>query len=518
MNPNLPRLAWCAEVIRGSNDIRVLHGLGIEITNTYFVEGAWSGRFRDSSFGEAFTFTGSGALLAESDVLFCTATDTLQALYSVRWSDRLLMSNSLAFLMVQSGETAKLGYRYYDADLMSIMFGLRDYTPSLVTLSGRRVHVWYHSNVQISRQLDLSPLPKTMRSEFRDYSDYVGFLLEEVTEVITNARDPARTTAYLPITTISSGYDSPACAVLGRLAGCREAITFVTAREEYGAESDSGLQIGKFLGLEVEEFDPMGYLERKDCPEIDFLATGYGGDDLIYSSAERRLGARLLLTGYHGDKVWARHNDSVSPNIVRGDPSGGSLAEFRLRVGFLNLPVPFIGCVNQSSIHGISNSEEMKPWRVPATNYDRPIPRRIIEAAGVPRHLFGQRKKAAARPVHTLGATDTPLDQVLSPTTLHNFSQWADRVPLFANVTDRLVCHLMRRLYWINQRALESYRLGRFLRALGSSMPKAPLIERKYSKPRTRHSLLFHWANETVKHRYVPTSGISSGGNASNLN
>ena len=90
----------------------------------------------------------------------------------------------------------------------------------------------------------------------------------------------------------------------------------------------------------------MGYLERKDCPEIDFLATGYGGDDLIYSSAERRLGARLLLTGYHGDKVWARHNDSVSPNIVRGDPSGGSLAEFRLRVGFLNLPVPFIGCVN----------------------------------------------------------------------------------------------------------------------------------------------------------------------------
>ena len=37
----------------------------------------------------------------------------------------------------------------------------------------------------------------------------------------------------------------------------------------------------------------------------------------------------------------------------------------------------------------------MEPWRV-HTNYDRPIPRRIAEEAGVPRELFGNKKRAAA--------------------------------------------------------------------------------------------------------------------------
>ena len=38
-------------------------------------------------------------------------------------------------------------------------------------------------------------------------------------------------------------------------------------------------------------------------------------------------------------------------------------------------------------------SPEMAPWRL-GNGYDRPIPRRILESAGVPRALFGARKKA----------------------------------------------------------------------------------------------------------------------------
>src|SRR2546427_8786426 len=36
------------------------------------------------------------------------------------------------------------------------------------------------------------------------------------------------------------------------------------------------------------------------------------------------------------------------------------------------------------------------PWRL-GSDYDRPIPRRILEEAGIPRRLFGNRKKAVVR-------------------------------------------------------------------------------------------------------------------------
>jgi hypothetical protein len=49
-----------------------------------------------------------------------------------------------------------------------------------------------------------------------------------------------------------------------------------------------------------------------------------------------------------------------------------------------------------ADITAISLSPEMQPWSV-ASDYDRPIPRRIVEAAGVPRPLFGQRKRAQVR-------------------------------------------------------------------------------------------------------------------------
>ena len=55
------------------------------------------------------------------------------------------------------------------------------------------------------------------------------------------------------------------------------------------------------------------------------------------TSLERELPhvRRVLMTGYHGDKVWAMESKDVSPAIVRGDPSGLGLTEYRLQAGFL---------------------------------------------------------------------------------------------------------------------------------------------------------------------------------------
>jgi hypothetical protein len=71
-----------------------------------------------------------------------------------------------------------------------------------------------------------------------------------------------------------------------------------------------------------------------------------------------------------------------------------SLTEYRLAIGMLHCPVSFWGVRQIKELHAISNSDEMRPWDVPG-DYSRPICRRIVESAGVPRELFGQEKKAA---------------------------------------------------------------------------------------------------------------------------
>jgi hypothetical protein len=67
------------------------------------------------------------------------------------------------------------------------------------------------------------------------------------------------------------------------------------------------------------------------------------------------------------------------------------MAEWRLVVGLIHLPLPYIGARRRADIVEITESTEMDPWRL-GTAYDRPISRRIAEEAGVPRQLFGQSK------------------------------------------------------------------------------------------------------------------------------
>lgn len=58
-----------------------------------------------------------------------------------------------------------------------------------------------------------------------------------------------------------------------------------------------------------------------------------------------------------------------------------------------------IGLDRWSEVNAISNSEEMKQWSV-GGDYDRPIPRRIIEEKGVKREAFGNKKQGAGTSYH----------------------------------------------------------------------------------------------------------------------
>jgi hypothetical protein len=56
--------------------------------------------------------------------------------------------------------------------------------------------------------------------------------------------------------------------------------------------------------------------------------------------------------------------------------------------------VPFWAARKIGQVRRISHSEEMRPFLIPGAEYNRPIPRRIIEEAGIPREAFGFRKTA----------------------------------------------------------------------------------------------------------------------------
>jgi hypothetical protein len=81
--------------------------------------------------------------------------------------------------------------------------------------------------------------------------------------------------------------------------------------------------------------------------------------------------------------------------MARGDLSGASLGEFRRRVDFIHLPLPFVGALRHSDLHAIANSPELAPYSI-GGGYDRPLPRRIAEEAGIARSAFGMAKKATA--------------------------------------------------------------------------------------------------------------------------
>jgi hypothetical protein len=70
-------------------------------------------------------------------------------------------------------------------------------------------------------------------------------------------------------------------------------------------------------------------------------------------------------------------------------PCYAGLREFRLRAGIVFVHAPTIGATNASAIFAIIRSSEMRPWSL-GVKYDRPIPRRIVETAGIPRAAFGQ--------------------------------------------------------------------------------------------------------------------------------
>jgi len=290
------------------------------------------------------------------------------------------VSNSLPCLLASVGGTLDPTYAGYFPDLKSISRGLTRYARVLATSAGPVRLTYYHNLVWDGRGLVETP-KRAGVEPFGTFAAYRGFLAGTIGRLAENMGAPSRVEPYRMLGTISSGYDSAAAAALARPYGLTEAISFGSA---------------------------------------SFVAADAKGEDVCFKGAEEggHLAGRVLLTGFHGDRVWDRAA-RTDADLVRGDQSGLSLSEYRLWAGFLHCPLPFAGARQAASIRAISRSRELAPWHTGAY-YSRPICRRILEEAGVPRDAFGRWKKSVS-------VLFSAQEGFLTPASLADYRFWLER-------------------------------------------------------------------------------------------
>lgn len=389
--PTWPRLAWLARCTIGVECVRVMHGAGIDVFDEWFCEAVWAGSFNQGGFDLTDIVAGTGGRIRSRLLTFVSSGSTLDRLQSHSTETGIWVSNSLACLMAAIDGSVDPTYAQYDRDIGTIINGLPNYKRDLLTSNGPVRLTYFNNLVWDTRTLTELSKPGGTQ-DFSTFESYWEFMSSSMHLLSENLIDGDRRFAYRMLATVSSGYDSPTVATLARKYGCEDALCFDEGR---GGVEEKGADIARFLGLRPVVFSREAWRSVGTLAEAPFIVADGIGMDLPFNAAETVLSGRVLLTGFHGDKIWSKKTDDVSEHLVRGDRSGLSLSEFRLSTGFIHCPVTFWGVRQIRDVVAISTSEKMRNWDVSGA-YSRPICRRIVEEAGVPREVFGVRKAAVA--------------------------------------------------------------------------------------------------------------------------
>ena len=472
----IPPLAWLFE--RTGTEATFIHGTSVEIFDNGFFEGAWDGPFVAHGFAEAANVFGSGTTNHEGAIRFVTPAHSLEGLYYLRRAKGYVVSNSLVYLLTFCGGELTPHDWTYGRRFAQVVRGLSACPIEIPSTDGE-ITFFFHHNFDIGDDGSPNLVRKPLPPRFETFDDYYTYLTESVARVCANAADPARLRRYRPLTTLSSGYDSATCAVLAKQNGCKTALGILSAQR--GA-SYSGEPVARALGLEFKEFARPNFETAADArafptegAEAEFLASGNQGEDFPYAAFGAEIPGTVLFTGFLGGIVWPKDHPAwqcVEPmdgDVGLGDFSGKCLGELRLMRDFFNLPIPFIGCQRFADLYRISNAPEMAAYSI-GGDYDRPIPRRIVETAGVKREDFGQQKRAVSAVYFDNRAS-------LSQATLREIDAFArnESIPLSAVV--RYQFQLVRwtlglKLFYVTYRLrrinrLKKYWLGRLLQRLG---------------------------------------------------
>ena len=405
-----PPLAWLARCSRHEPEIEVYHGAGVDTAPGWFCEAVWDGRYEAGDFDRTDVVFGSGGRMRNDRATFVSSASTVDRVHALETARGAWVSNSLACLTAATRASVDPLYARYFSDFRTIRDGLGHYRRTLETTRGPVQLTYYHNLEWDGSGLRETGKPPVTR-DFAGFAHYRSFLARSLASLADNMASRGRRRPYRFLGTLSSGYDSATVAVLGREAGLTQVITVDRAR---GGEPDSGAELALRLGLRAHVVRRDAWRDRPFA-EVPFIAADAKGEDVYFCGAEDHLAGTVLLSGFHGDQAWGRRPRPVNADIVRKDQSGLSLSEYRLWVGFIHCPVPFLGALQLADIGAISRSAELAAWDWPR-GHSRPICRRIVEEAGLPRQSFGVRKRAASVLLFDEG--------FLSPVSLADYTDW----------------------------------------------------------------------------------------------
>ncbi|WP_114946227.1 hypothetical protein [Microvirga calopogonii] len=447
-----PRQAWLSR-LKGST-LELVNGAGVRCHSDWFFEGGWAGTDSPRSLRADGIYLGSGGVWDGDSLSLIAPSHTAEAVYVAITPDALFASNSLPFVLTGAGVT-EFESSSIRSKLETLVQGLDRYRRDIYETPHLRLYRYFNAIIQCREGSEpRESIQDSDLSGVTSFETYRRFLLS----IIRQASDTYGSkgiSVYL-----STGYDSTACAALAKQVD-RDCLA-ITINNARSGHADAGIEAARALGMRAETLSRQdrsrsaekgdGGRESVTDSDIDRLSDFYIGmgvlDECLHAPDEL-LAGRTVLTGFHGDKIW---DPSLHPSttLKRGDSSGASIGEFRLRVGFLHIPVPMLGFKAHPLLQAIGLSDEMRPWRsgrilqirslainIPVLGlkthpllqrfwdsrwlprkvrqwryrgtYDRPIPRRIAEEAGVPRSVFGQKKLAAATLAQGLDSIEADL-------------------------------------------------------------------------------------------------------------
>lgn len=500
---HLPPLSWCAG-LRSGEPVRVRHGAGVETRHTGFVEGAWNGDFDAFDFDSAQTLSGSGARARDGAVVFAAPSHPLERLFVLKRRDELLVSNSLVFVLAEAGDGLDLSHPGYFFDLLErSRQGIAPPATALRTRNGQIVELFPCCNVRVGADLTPVSQPKTLGPPPLTYTDYFRLILDTTSTLAANAMVSGRTLTFRLVAACSRGYDSTAAASMASLAGCREGVTYVRSAARSGhpmtglrerTDEDSGADSLRALGMSVQEFDRGDVARLKGFARAEFfINTPTSITDATAAVMADTLAGSLYVSGRHAERYWGPTRRCARLNLREVDDcalSGHALGEYRLRNGFLHLPLPYIGALHGPAIYRITHSREMDPWRLGTGYYDRPIARRMAEEAGVPRENFGHQKMGAGLAMlRDLNAeSQADFDAFVASEVPEHVRRRLDPRPYSARIDDH--------------RRLGYFRTHYAHLPMGDWLARASGLERLHVLFNSVNQYQFHWGFERTRARY----------------
>jgi len=400
MSERLPPMGWLARKSRGSNETKVWHGQQVSIEKDIFWEGI--NPVPDGPVDvihHHFPLCSGGAIVGE-DLVFFTPGHSLDRIFGFRDEGLFWLSNSLPLILAATGQKLNDRYMFYPWEFETI-----DRHDRCLSLEdGKQLHIFYNCNIHIDPQLNHQTNYRPTEFVFDNFETYSG-ALKNFVEGIGAVNGHRSNRYFAPLSSLSRGYDSTAVTVLARMCGTQEVLSIRDARgSEIGAEDVT--KTAELLGMRTHSTARNSYRQYGIDAEKIFYLTALAEDICFYPFLDALRG-RLLFCGYHGDTMWDRGAYPVG--TWRRENTGASMQEFRIRTGYVLLPLAFFGWQHHTDIIRLSRSDEMRKWSV-GGSYDRPIPRRIAEEAGIPRKWFGTKKMAV-----TVSAGQLREDDEVSP-------------------------------------------------------------------------------------------------------